>query len=200
MITKRIFDVFFSITGIVIILPLLIFISIIILLDSKGGVIYRQKRVGRNNSEFNLFKFRTMRTGADKASLLTIGDSDSRITRSGQWLRKFKLDELPQLFNILKGDMSFVGPRPEVSKYVALYDQVQLRILTVKPGLTDWASIDYIDESQLLASAKNPEAYYIKHIIPLKIAHNLRYIDHNNLWIDMKIILLTIKSILNKLF
>jgi lipopolysaccharide/colanic/teichoic acid biosynthesis glycosyltransferase len=96
--------------------------------------------------------------------------------------------------------MSFVGPRPEVSKYVALYDQVQLRILTVKPGLTDWASIDYIDENRLLATAKNPEAYYIEHIIPLKIAHNLRYIDHNNLWIDLKIIILTIKSILNKLF
>jgi lipopolysaccharide/colanic/teichoic acid biosynthesis glycosyltransferase len=200
MISKRIFDIFFSIAGIVFILPLLIFIAFIILLDSKGGFIYRQKRVGRNNSEFELFKFRTMRTGSDKASLLTIGDHDNRITRSGQWLRKYKLDELPQLFNILKGDMSFVGPRPEVSKYVALYDQVQLRILTVKPGLTDWASIDYIDESQLLASAKNPEAYYIEHIIPLKIAQNLRYIDHNNLWIDLKIILLTIKSILNKLF
>lgn len=199
MIAKRIFDIFFSIAGIVFILPLLIIIAVIIVLDSKGGFIYCQKRVGRNNSEFNLFKFRTMLTGADKASLLTIGDHDSRITRSGQWLRKYKLDELPQLFNILKGDMSFVGPRPEVSKYVALYDQVQLRILTVKPGLTDWASIDYIDESQLLASAKNPEDYYIEHIIPLKIAHNLRYIDHNNLWIDLKIILLTIKSVLNKL-
>lgn len=198
MIAKRIFDVFFSFTGIVFILPLLILLAIIVLLDSKGGFIYRQTRVGRNNSEFKLFKFRTMRTGSDKASLLTIGDHDCRITRSGHWLRKYKLDELPQLFNILKGDMSFVGPRPEVSKYVALYDQVQLRILTVKPGLTDWASIDYIDESQLLASAKNPEAYYIEHIIPLKIAHNLRYIDHNNLWIDLKIILLTIKSILNK--
>lgn len=198
MVTKRIFDVFFSILGIILILPLLIIIAVIIVLDSKGGFIYKQVRVGRNNTQFNLFKFRTMKVGADKGSLLTIGDQDDRITRFGIFLRKYKLDELPQLFNILIGDMSFVGPRPEVSKYVALYNQVQLRILTVKPGLTDWASIDYIDESQLLARAKNPEAFYIEHIIPLKINQNLRYIDHNNLWIDLKIILLTIKSILSK--
>ena len=153
MIAKRIFDVFFSIMGIIAILPVMIIIALVILLDSKGGVIYKQARVGRNNSIFNLFKFRTMNLDADKGSLLTIGDYDHRITRSGHFLRKYKLDELPQLFNILKGDMSFVGPRPEVAKYVALYDQIQLRILTVKPGLTDWASIEYIDESQLLAQA-----------------------------------------------
>jgi len=198
MVAKRIFDVFFSVLGIIFIFPLLIIIAIIILLDSKGWFIYKQVRVGKNNTHFNLFKFRTMKIGADKGSLLTIGDQDSRITRFGFFLRKYKLDELPQLFNILIGDMSFVGPRPEVSKYVALYNQVQLRILTVKPGLTDWASIDYIDESQLLARAKNPEAFYIEHIIPQKIAQNLKYIEHNNLWIDLKIILLTIKSILSK--
>jgi lipopolysaccharide/colanic/teichoic acid biosynthesis glycosyltransferase len=198
MVAKRIFDLFFSILGITLILPLLIIIAVIIVFDSKGGFIYKQVRVGRNNTQFNLFKFRTMKIGADKGSLLTIGDQDDRITRFGIFLRKYKLDELPQLFNILIGDMSFVGPRPEVSKYVALYNQVQLRILTVKPGLTDWASIDYIDESQLLARAKNPEVFYIEHIIPLKINQNLRYIDHNNLWIDLKIILLTIKSILSK--
>ena len=198
MIAKRIFDVFFSIMGIIAILPVMIIIALVILLDSKGGVIYKQARVGRNNSIFNLFKFRTMNLDADKGSLLTIGDYDHRITRSGHFLRKYKLDELPQLFNILKGDMSFVGPRPEVAKYVALYDQIQLRILTVKPGLTDWASIEYIDESQLLAQAPNPEAFYIEHIIPLKIAQNLKYIEHNNLWIDFKIILLTIKSIIFK--
>jgi lipopolysaccharide/colanic/teichoic acid biosynthesis glycosyltransferase len=198
MVTKRIFDVFLSILGIIFILPLLIIIAIIIVLDSKGGFIYKQVRVGKNNTHFNLFKFRTMKIGADKGCLLTIGDQDSRITRFGFFLRKYKLDELPQLFNILIGDMSFVGPRPEVSKYVALYNQVQLRILTVKPGLTDWASIDYIDESQMLARAKNPEAFYIEHIIPQKIAQNLKYIEHNNLWIDLKIILLTIRSILSK--
>jgi lipopolysaccharide/colanic/teichoic acid biosynthesis glycosyltransferase len=139
-----------------------------------------------------------MKIGSDKDNLLTIGDHDVRITRFGYFLRKYKLDELPQLLNILKGDMSFVGPRPEVSKYVALYNHVQMRILTVKPGLTDWASIDYIDESKLLAQSKNPEAFYIEHIIPIKVAQNLRYIDNNNLWIDIKIILLTLKSILNK--
>lgn len=198
MVTKRLFDVFFSILGITLILPLLIIIAVIILLDSKGWFIYKQVRVGINNTHFNLFKFRTMKIGADKGSLLTIGDQDSRITRFGFFLRKYKLDELPQLFNILIGDMSFVGPRPEVSKYVALYNQGQLRILTVKPGLTDWASIDYIDESQMLARAKNPEAFYIEHIIPQKIAQNLKYIEHNNLWIDLKIIWLTIRSILSK--
>jgi lipopolysaccharide/colanic/teichoic acid biosynthesis glycosyltransferase len=198
MLAKRIFDILFSLSGILIIIPFLLIIAFVIMLDSKGGVIFRQVRIGRNNTRFNLLKFRTMKVGADNGSLLTIGDHDDRITRFGRFLRKYKIDELPQLFNILIGDMSFVGPRPEVSKYVALYNQAQLRILTVKPGLTDWASINYIDESQLLAKATNPEAFYIEHIIPSKIAQSLRYIDHNNLWIDIKIILLTIKSILFK--
>jgi lipopolysaccharide/colanic/teichoic acid biosynthesis glycosyltransferase len=198
MIAKRIFDILMSFVGIIAISPLLIIISCIILLDSKGGVIYRQTRVGRNKVNFELIKFRTMRVEADKGSLLTIGDHDSRITRSGYWIRKYKLDELPQLFNILKGDMSFVGPRPEVCKYVELYDLMQQRILSVKPGLTDWASIEFIDENQLLAKAKNPEIYYIKHIIPYKIAYNLRYIDHHNLWIDVKIMFLTVKCILHR--
>lgn len=195
MIAKRIFDVFFSLLGILIILPFLIIISIIIMLDSKGGVIYSQTRVGRSKSNFKLLKFRTMRQQSDHGSLLTIGDHDGRITKIGYWLRKYKIDELPQLFNVLKGDMSFVGPRPEVSKYVELYDLTQQRILSVKPGLTDWASIQYIDENQLLAAAENPEIYYIKNIIPRKITENLRYIDNHTLWTDMKIILLTIKAI-----
>ena len=198
MVTKRIFDVLMSFTGILMILPLLIFIAIMVVLDSKGGVIYSQNRVGRNKVNFKLFKFRTMKLGADKGSLLTIGNHDQRITKSGYWLRKYKLDELPQLFNILLGDMSFVGPRPEVIKYVALYNLQQQRVLNVKPGLTDWASLAFIDENQLLVKAENPEMYYINHIIPLKINQNLRYIDHHNLWIDIKIILLTIKSILAK--
>jgi lipopolysaccharide/colanic/teichoic acid biosynthesis glycosyltransferase len=195
MLSKRLFDIFFSFFGIIFLSPFLLVISIIILLDSKGGFIYNQVRVGLNNSEFMLFKFRTMKINTDKDGLLTIGDNDHRITRVGYFLRKYKLDELPQLFNVLIGDMSFVGPRPEVSKYVAHYNQMQLRILSVKPGLTDWASINYINESELLSKAKNPESFYIKHIIPNKIAHNLRYIDHNNIWIDLKIILLTIRSI-----
>lgn len=136
-----------------------------------------------------------MRQEFDHGSLLTIGDHDDRITKIGYWLRKYKIDELPQLFNVLKGDMSFVGPRPEVSKYVELYDLMQQRILSVKPGLTDWASIQYIDENQLLAAAENPEIYYIKNVIPRKITENLRYIDNHTLWTDIKIILLTIKAI-----
>lgn len=195
---KRIFDVMMAITGIIMILPLLMIISIVVILDSSGGVIYSQNRVGRNKINFQLFKFRTMKKGADHGSLLTIGNHDQRITKSGYWLRKYKLDELPQLFNVLIGDMSFVGPRPEVMKYVALYDDQQQRILSVKPGLTDWASLAFIDEDELLGTAKNPETFYIQHIIPLKINHNLKYIDHHNLWIDIKIIFLTIKSILLK--
>ena len=133
---------------------------------------------------------------ADKKGLLTVGNHDSRITRVGYWLRKYKIDELPQLFNILKGEMSFVGPRPEVLKYVQLYDAVQKRVLTVKPGITDWASIHFINENQLLESKEDPETYYINTIIPTKVSQNLKYIDHNNLWIDLKIISFTLRKIL----
>jgi lipopolysaccharide/colanic/teichoic acid biosynthesis glycosyltransferase len=196
MAIKRLFDVIFSFVGIIMLLPLFFLISLWIIIDSKGGVFYQQNRVGLFKENFKLLKFRTMKLGADKGSLLTIGNYDSRITKSGYWLRKYKLDELPQLFNVLKGEMSFVGPRPEVSKYVALYDIRQQRILSVKPGLTDWASIEFIDENQLLATSENPEQYYIEKIVPHKITQNLKYIDHHNLWIDVKIILLTIKSII----
>lgn len=196
--TKRIFDLLVSSIAILLLLPFFILVAIFIALDSKGNVIYAQDRVGRNKVNFRLFKFRTMCTNADKQGLLTVGDHDSRITRVGYWLRKYKIDELPQLFNILKGDMSFVGPRPEVSKYVELYDASQQRVLSVKPGITDWASIEYIDENELLASASDPEMYYKTKIIPRKIIQNLRYIDHKNLWVDLKIILLTIKCIVLK--
>ncbi len=198
MVAKRIFDLVFSSIGLVVVLPIFTFISVIIMLDSKGSIFYKQIRVGRNKVNFKLLKFRTMVETNTNHSLLTIGDHDERITRSGYWLRKYKLDELPQLINILLGDMSFVGPRPEVSKYVELYDNIQQRVLTVKPGLTDWASIKFVDEGKLLAKAKNPEKYYIKYIIPDKIMFNLKYIDHHNLWIDIKIMILTAKSILFK--
>ena len=193
---KRIFDVLASFIGLIILLPLLIIISIIILFDSKGGVFYKQNRVGLYQSNFKLVKFRTMKTGADSGSLLTIGNHDKRMTKVGFWLRKYKLDELPQLWNILLGDMSFVGPRPEVDKYVALYTKKQKQILNVKPGLTDWASLKYIDEDQLLGNSPNPEEYYIREIIPNKITENLKYIAHHNLWIDLKIIFLTIKNLI----
>lgn len=196
MITKRIFDLIFSFVGLVLLFPVLGLIALAIMFDSKGSVFYRQTRVGRNMVNFKLLKFRTMVEQQGNHSLLTIGDRDNRITRSGYWLRRYKLDELPQLINIVKGEMSFVGPRPEVCKYVALYNKIQQRVLTVKPGLTDWASIKFINEGQLLANAENPEKYYINHIIPDKILFNLKYIDHHNLWIDIKIMLLTAKSIL----
>lgn len=196
--SKRIFDFTVSLIGIMLFLPLLLIISLLIWIDSKGDIFYKQTRVGLNKVDFKLLKFRTMFCGAESSGLLTIGDHDNRITRIGFWLRKYKIDELPQLFNILKGDMSFVGPRPEVNKYVELYDSIQQRVLSVKPGITDWASIQFVNEPQLLASSQNPEVFYIENIIPYKIMQNLKYIDHNNLWIDIKIILLTIKSIVLK--
>ncbi|AOM75929.1 sugar transferase [Pedobacter steynii] len=195
---KRLFDIFFSLTGLLILMPVFFVVAVLLKRESKGPVFYKQIRVGLNQRCFQLIKFRTMCPDADKMGLLTIGDHDARITRLGCWLRKHKVDELPQLLNILKGEMSFVGPRPEVPKYVEMYDASQQRVLTVKPGITDWASIKYIDESSLLATADDPESFYIHKVIPSKISQNLEYIDHHNLWIDCKIISHTLKSILLK--
>lgn len=193
---KRIFDVVFSLLGIIFLLPVFLIVVVILKLDSKGPIIYKQVRVGLNLNNFELFKFRTMYKDSDKKGLLTVGNHDHRITKIGYWLRKYKIDELPQLFNILNGEMSFVGPRPEVLKYVQLYNAVQKRVLTVKPGITDWASIRFINENQLLENSDDPENYYINTIIPTKVSENLKYIDHNNLWIDLKIISSTLKSII----
>lgn len=195
---KRLFDIFFSLAGLLFLMPVFFVVAILLKRESKGPVFYKQTRVGLNQRCFQLIKFRTMCPDADKMGLLTIGDHDARITRFGCWLRKHKVDELPQLLNILKGEMSFVGPRPEVPKYVEMYDVSQRRVLTVKPGITDWASIKYIDESSLLATADDPESFYIHKVIPSKISQNLKYIDHHNLWIDCKIISQTLKSILLK--
>lgn len=195
---KRVFDIVLSLTGILIFLPLIIIISIIVSMDSKGGIFYSQHRVGKDKKSFILYKFRTMRNGADKHGLLTVGDNDKRVTKSGRWLRKYKIDELPQLFNILKGDMSFVGPRPEVSKYVDLYNDQQKEILSVKPGITDWASIKYIDENEILANVPDPEDYYIRYIMPSKAEINLKYVAEHNFWTDIKIILLTIRNVFFK--
>jgi lipopolysaccharide/colanic/teichoic acid biosynthesis glycosyltransferase len=195
---KRVFDLTFSVIGIILCLPILLIVIFLLKLDSNGPIIYKQKRVGVHLKTFFLMKFRTMYTGSDKKGLLTVGNRDKRVTKIGYWLRKYKIDELPQLFNILIGDMSFVGPRPEVEKYVKLYDSSQKRVLTVKPGITDWASIQFIDENQLLEKAEDPEQYYIDTIIPTKVNQNLKYIDHHNLWIDLKIISITLKSIFLK--
>ncbi|MDB4925242.1 sugar transferase [Mucilaginibacter sp.] len=193
---KRAFDVCFAIIGIIVLGPLFILISIWIMINSRGGVFYLQDRVGLNHVNFKLIKFRTMYVDSDKKGLLTIGNNDSRITPNGCWLRRKKLDELPQLFNILLGDMSFVGPRPEVNKYVKLYTPEQQRVLSIKPGITDWASIQYCNENELLSKSADPEKLYVSEIIPSKIVKNLDYIDHHSFWIDMKIIHQTLKKII----
>lgn len=193
--TKRIFDLLLATIGLIVLSPLFILISIFILLDSKGGVFYRQIRVGMNMQDFNLYKFRTMFVRADDKNLLTIGRHDRRITRVGKILRRYKLDELPQLLNIIKGNMSFVGPRPEVRKYVNLYTEEQIKVLSVKPGITDWASIAFCNENELLEKVDDPESYYIEKIIPEKIKQNMRYIHHHNVLSDFKILCLTINRI-----
>jgi lipopolysaccharide/colanic/teichoic acid biosynthesis glycosyltransferase len=194
---KRLFDILFSFLSLVFLLPVFLVISILIVLGSKGGVFFTQTRVGKNQQDFKLLKFRTMFTGSEKKGLLTVGDSDNRITSTGKWLRKAKLDELPQLLNILKGDMSFVGPRPEVKKYVDLYDKEQLRVLSVRPGLTDYASIEYVNENEILAKYPDPEKAYIEIIMPAKLELNKKYIKEKNLLVDLKIILRTIGKVIN---
>lgn len=194
--TKRIFDIIFSAIGLILLSPVLVLIGILIMIDSKGGVFYRQIRVGKNVEDFPLYKFRTMYTHQKDQQLLTIGDHDARITKIGYWLRKYKLDELPQLLNVLKGHMSFVGPRPEVRKYVNLYNEDQLMVLSVKPGITDWASIQFSNESELLAKSGDPENFYINELIRLKTQQNLEYINNHDLWIDLKIIWLTLRKVI----
>lgn len=194
--TKRCFDIFLSFIGLITLSPVFILLSLIILLDSKGGVFYKQIRVGKNGVDFKLYKFRTMRTGSDAKGLLTVGGRDNRITRSGYLIRKYKLDELPQLINVLIGDMSLVGPRPEVRKYVNLYTNEQQKVLSVKPGITDYASIQYSNENDLLAKSADPEKTYIEEIMPHKLVLNMRYINEIGVLTDIKIILKTIKKIL----
>jgi lipopolysaccharide/colanic/teichoic acid biosynthesis glycosyltransferase len=193
---KRIFDLFFSVLGLVFLAPFFIIISILIVFDSKGGVFFRQKRVGKDNVDFLMYKFRTMYTGSDKNGLLTIGNKDNRITKTGYLLRKYKIDELPQLFNILTGDMSFVGPRPEVRKYVNMYDKDQLIILSVRPGLTDYSSLDFINESEILSQSTHPEETYINVIIPAKLELCKKYIKEMSFKTDVKILIKTILKII----
>ena len=161
-------------------------------MDLKGPVFYRQERIGKKSIPFLLLKFRTMYVGADKKGQLTIGGKDSRITKSGFWLRKFKFDELPQLWNVLVGEMSLVGPRPEVRKYVNFYSEKQKEVFAVRPGITDWASVKFRNENDLIVAAENPEEFYIEQIMPVKLTMNLEYIEKMNPWIDLKIILLTV--------
>lgn len=192
---KRLFDFTSSLTVLVFLFPFFFVISLIIILDSKGGVFYKHIRVGKNGKEFGLLKFRSMATGSDKGSQITIGN-DSRVTKIGRFIRKYKIDELPQLINILKGEMSVVGPRPEVKKYVDLYNSEQKEVLGVLPGLTDYASIEYFDEQEVLGKAEDPEKEYIEIVMPKKLELNLKYIREKSLMTDFKIIFKTFSKIL----
>ncbi len=192
---KRIFDIISSLFGLILLSPFMIIIAILIKLDSKGPVFFKQVRVTKNGREFKIFKYRTMKIGSDKFSQITVG-KDSRITKVGDFLRKYKLDEIPQLINVLIGDMSLVGPRPEVPKYVGLYTEEQREILKVRAGITDYASIEFSNENDILANEADPEKAYIEKIMPRKIELNKKYLSEISVMTDVKIILLTIKKIL----
>lgn len=188
---KRLFDVVASGVGLLLLSPLFLLVAIWIKLDSPGPVFYRQVRVGRYNRDFRIFKFRSMRVGADKGSLVTIGGRDPRVTRSGYFIRKFKIDELPQLINVFIGDMSLVGPRPEVRHYVNYWTKEQLHVLDVRPGITDPASIKFRNENELLEKAEDPEKYYIEVIMQEKLRLYLKYVEKHNFWYDIKLIFQT---------
>lgn len=187
-----------ALIGLILLLPFFILIALAIIVDSKGGVLYRQERIGKNRVPFSLLKFRSMATGADKKGLLTVGANDSRVTNVGLFIRKYKLDELPQLVNILIGDMSFVGPRPEVQKYVDKYSQEQLKVLQVRPGLTDYASLEYFNENELLSKSPNPEETYIQEVMPAKLKLNFKYIENQGLITDLKLIFRTIGRVIGR--
>lgn len=192
---KRLFDLVVSITGFVFLIPVFIIISLLIIMDSRGGVFYKQLRVGKAGKDFYLLKFRSMYSNSDKKGLLTVGARDNRVTRVGYYLRKYKLDELPQLINVIMGNMSLVGPRPEVRKYVSLYTKEQLRVLDVRPGITDYASIEFSNENEILGKVSNPEEVYIKEIMPAKLALNLKYISDKSVITDLNIICRTLFKI-----
>lgn len=196
---KRIFDIIFSGLGLLILSPLFLVVAISIKIDSKGPVFFQQKRVGKNEKIFKIYKFRTMIDGAWKrGTLITISDQDPRITHFGKFLRKYKLDELPQLINVLRGEMSLVGPRPEIPKYVALYTPKQKKVLSVRPGMTDYASLKYINENEILSKTNNWEKTYINHIMRDKLAINLDYIQKQSFILDFIIILKTIRKIFRR--
>ena len=194
---KRLFDIIAAILVLIMGLPFFIIIALLIVLDGKGDVFYSQERIGRYKRSFNLYKFRTMQPGSDSLGQLTIGSKDSRVTSIGYYLRKYKIDEFPQLINIIAGHMSVVGPRPEVPKYVKMYNQEQLNVLKVRPGLTDYASLVYFKENELLGKAQDPENVYIKEIMPQKLALNNKYIKEKGMLTDLNIILKTLLRIFN---
>lgn len=181
--------------GLLFLCPLFAIVGIWIKADSPGPVFYKQRRVGRGGREFGLYKFRSMAVGADRKGLITVGGRDPRVTNAGYFIRKYKLDELPQLINVFVGDMSFVGPRPEVPRYVRLYTAEQKRVLSVRPGITDPASIKYRNENELLATVDEPEQYYREVILPDKLRLSIEYIGRQSFFGDIRIILQTFKVI-----
>lgn len=188
---KRLFDIIASGCGLLLLSPILLLLAVWVKLDSEGPVFYKQVRVGKGNKDFYLFKFRSMRIGSDKKGLITVGGHDPRVTRSGYYIRKYKLDELPQLINVFKGDMSLVGPRPEVRHYVNYWTPEQMHVLDVRPGITGPASIKFRNENELLEKAEDPEKYYIEVIMQEKIKLYLEYVDHASFWYDIKLIFQT---------
>jgi len=195
---KRLFDILASGFGLIFLSPLFLVMAIWIKLDSEGPVFYRQVRVGRNNKDFRIYKFRSMRVGADKGSLVTIGGRDPRITKSGYFIRKYKLDEFPQLINVFLGQMSLVGPRPEVRHYVDYWTPEQMHVLDVRPGITDPASIKFRNENELMEKAEDPEDYYINVIMQEKIKLYLEYVENASFWYDIRLIFQTFKVIITE--
>lgn len=195
---KRLFDILASGLGLFCLSPLFTAVAVWIKFDSRGPVFYRQVRVGRGNKDFRIFKFRSMRPDSDKLGLITVGGRDPRVTRSGYYIRKYKLDELPQLINVFIGDMSLVGPRPEVRKYVDMYSPDQLHVLDVRPGITSLASLRYRNENEILAKAEDPDKCYIEKVMPDKLAIDLEYVRKANLWNDIKLIFSTFREIITK--
>ena len=195
---KRLFDIIASGLGLVCLSPLFAVLAVWIKCDSKGPVFYRQVRVGRNNRDFRIYKFRSMRPDSDKLGLITVGGRDPRVTRSGYYIRKYKLDEFPQLINVFIGDMSLVGPRPEVRKYVDMYTPEQMRVLSVRPGITSLASLRYRNENELLAQAEDPDRCYVEKVMPDKLAIDLEYVPKANLLTDIRLIFATIASIIKE--
>lgn len=193
---KRIFDIFLSLIILIIFLPIGLILSIWILLESKGGIFYMQERIGYLGKPFSILKFRSMRKDADKHGKLTVGMRDSRITKSGYFLRKYKLDEFPQFINVFKGEMSIVGPRPEVKEYVELYTEEQRKILNVKPGITDYASLQFFNENELLGNSSDPQKTYIEEIMPKKIELNKKYLYNPSLMQDLSIMWQTFKKMI----
>ena len=195
---KRLFDILFALFVLICFLPIGMLLSLWIVFESRGGIFFSQNRVGKNGVSFRLLKFRTMYVNAESSGRITVGSRDARITKAGYYLRRYKLDEFPQFINVLNGDMSIVGPRPEVQEYVDLYTESQRKILQVKPGITDLASLAYFHENELLANSENPQQTYIKEVLPAKIKLNEEYLKNPSFFNDLSIILKTVAKIFRK--